>query len=109
MLPLKPPHDVNGLDIEGGTVIVADSEEKLQALIDTLKRESENMGLKINTRKTEVLVASKNLEPPHCNILIDGARIKQSSAFVYLGSIISQDARCNKEIERRILIAKKCI
>ena len=98
--------NINNIRFADDTVIVADSEEKLQALIDTVKRESENMGLKINTRRTEVVVASKNFEPPDCNILIDGARIKQSSAFVYLGSIISQDERCNKEIERRILIAK---
>ena len=38
--------------------------------------------------------------------VINGIRIKQSSSFVYLGSTITQDARCNKEIEKRIIIAK---
>ena len=42
----------------------------------------------------------------HHNILIDGERIKQLSTFTYLGNMITQDARCNKEIEKRILIAK---
>ena len=71
-----------------------------------VKRESEKMGLRINIKKTEVVVASKNPEPPNCNITIDNARVKQASNFVYLGSTITQDARSNKEIERRILIAK---
>ena len=98
--------NINNIRFADDTVIVADSEDKLQALIDTVSRESEGMGLKINIRKTEVVVASKSPEPPECNILIDGIRIKQSSSFVYLGSTITQDARCNREVEKRIMIAK---
>ena len=92
--------NINNIRFADDTVIIADSEEKLQALLDTVKRESENMGLKINIKKTEVVVTSKDQEPPNCNILIDGSRVKQSSSFVYLGSTITQDARCNKEIEK---------
>ena len=98
--------NINNIRFADDTVIIADSEEKLQALLDTVKRESENMGLKINIKKTEVVVTSKDQEPPNCNILIDGSRVKQSSSFVYLGSTITQDARCNQEIEKRIMIAK---
>ena len=87
-------------------VVMADTAEKLRALLDTVKRESERMGLKIHIKKTEVAVASKKPQPPNCNIMIDNTRIKQASSFVYLGSIISQDAKSNKEIEKRILIAK---
>ena len=32
--------------------------------------------------------------------------IKQVSAFNYLGSTITEDARCMKEIKRRIVLAK---
>ena len=88
------------------TVIIADTAEKLQALVEVVKRESEKMGLRINTKKTEVVVASKNPEQPNCNITIDIVRVKKANNFVYLGSTITQDARSNKEIERRILIAK---
>ena len=98
--------NINNIRFADDTVIVADSEEKLQELIDIVKRESENMGLKINKKKTEIVVTSKNPEPPNCNVMIDGTRVKQSSAFTYLGSIITQDARCNKEIEKRIITAK---
>ena len=98
--------NINNIRFADDTVIIADSEEKLQALLDAVRRESENMGLKINIKKTEVVVASKNPEPPICNILIDGTRVKQSSSFVYLGSTITQDARCNTETEKRIMIAR---
>ena len=98
--------NINNIRYADDTVIIADTTEKLQALVDMVKRESEKMGLKINIKKTEVVVASKNSEPPNCNIIIDNTRIKQASNFIYLGSTITQDARSNKEIERRILIAK---
>ena len=88
------------------TVIIADSAEKLQQLMDTVNRESEIMGLKINIKKTEVVVVSKNPEPPNCNITINNERIKQSNNFVYLGSMMTQDGRSKQEIQRRILIAK---
>ena len=64
------------------------------------------MGLRINIKKTEVVVSSKSIDPPQCNIILDGTPIKQSNSFVYLGSMITHDARCNKEIEKRIIIAK---
>ena len=98
--------NINNIRYADDTVIIADTSEKLQALVDVVKRESEKMGLKINIKKTEVVVASKNPEPPNCNIIINNTRIKQANNFVYLGSTISQDARPNREIERRILIAK---
>ena len=44
--------NINNIRFADDTVIIADSEEKLQALLDTVKRESENMGLKINIKKT---------------------------------------------------------
>ena len=74
--------------------------------MDTVNRESELMGLKINIKKTEVVVVSKNSEPPNCNILINNEVIKQSNNFVYLGSMMTQDGRSKQEIQRRILIAK---
>ena len=87
-------------------MLVADTSEKLQALVDVVERESERMGLKINIKKTEVVVATKNSIVPVSNITIDGARVKQSNSFVYLGSTLTSDARPKQEIERRILIAK---
>ena len=98
--------NINNIRYADDTVIIADSAEKLQLLLNTVNRESELMGLKINIKKTEVVVTSKNPEPPNCNILINDERIKQSSNFVYLGSMVTQDGRSNQEIQRRILIAK---
>ena len=98
--------NLNNIRYADDTVLVADTPEKLQALLNVVKRESERMGLNINIKKTEVMVASKKIDPPNCNLYIDNTRIKQVDRFVYLGSTLSQDARSKGEIERRILIAK---
>ena len=98
--------NINNIRHADDTVIIADSAEKLQLLLDTVNRESEQMGLRINIKKTEVVVASKNPEPPNCNILINNERIKQSDHFVYLGSMVTQDGRSKQETQRRILLAK---
>ena len=63
--------NINNIRYADDTVIITDSAEKLQLLVETVNRESELMGLRINVKKTEVIVASKNQEPPHCRILMN--------------------------------------
>ena len=51
------------------------------------------------------MVLSKLITTPTCHIN-DGNILEQVQSFIYLGSFISSDARCEKEIRRRIGIAK---
>ena len=53
-----------------------------------------------------MMVFSKARNPPSCSIRIHGEPLKQVSSFVYLGSLLTQDGRCDKEVRRRIGIAK---
>ena len=39
-------------------------------------------------------------------ITIDRDRIEQDRSFAYLGSLVTDDSRCECEIKRRIAIAK---
>jgi hypothetical protein len=52
------------------------------------------------------MVISKSHVTPVCNIFLDNAQIKQVSRFVYLGSLITSDGKCDEEIKRRIGMAK---
>ena len=79
--------------------------EKLQELRDVTVRASEEKGLMINMDKTKVLVASK-ANTPRIRIEVRGRRIEQAEKFSYLGSIITEDCRCEKEIRTRIGIGK---
>ena len=42
--------NINNIRYADDTVIMADNTEKLQALLDTVKRESERVGLRINIK-----------------------------------------------------------
>ena len=35
-------------------------------------------------------------------ILIEGHKLDQVEQFVYLGSLVTEDGRCTKEVQRRI-------
>ena len=49
---------------------------------------------------------SKKPNSPKVNIAIDGEQIEQVTSCIYLGSIITEDGRSEKEINRRIMIAR---
>ena len=99
--------NVNNIRYADDTVLVADSEEKLQVMLNEIKEESERRGLNINIRKTECMVISKSLPVPRINLRCGNQTVKQVDRFVYLGSMITEDARCEVEVKRRIGIAKK--
>ena len=48
--------DLNGVD---DTMLIADAEEKIQALLDRVIVESEKMALTLNQKKTKYMVISK--------------------------------------------------
>ena len=80
--------------------------EDLQKLLDVVARESELKGLLINCKKTACMIVSKKKDIPRCSLKVKDQIIKQVSAFNYLGSTITEEARCMKEIKRRIVLAK---
>ena len=97
--------NITNLRYADDTILLAESEEDLQKLLDVVVRESELKGLSINC-KTECMVVSKKKDIPRCSLKVKDQIIKQVSAFNYLGSTIIEDAGCMKEIKRRIVLAK---
>ena len=98
--------NVNNIRYADDTTLIADSLEKLKDLIERLDEAGHEKGLNINTKKTKVMVVTKNEQSPKINISINNHNIEQVDQFNYLGSMISQDARCGIEIKRRIILAK---
>ena len=97
---------VNNLRYADDTVIIAESEEQLQCLINVVVTKSEEKCLYLNSAKSFTMVFSKTSQIPTCNINVHGKILEQVHSFVYLGSQFTSDARCEKEIRRRIGIAK---
>ncbi len=74
--------------------------------IDIIDRESEAVGLRINTTKMKTVITKKK-ESPACNITLKGHIWKQVSSFKYLGAVVTSDGRSLQEIRWRVAQAKK--
>ena len=65
---------INKLRYANDAVIIAETEEKLQQLINIVVRESKYKGLYLNGSKSFTMVFSKSTVIPTCNITIHGTR-----------------------------------
>ena len=69
-----------------------------------VKEESENVGLKLNIQKTKII--------PSSNIAswqIDEETVKTVTNFTFLGSKITADGDCSREIKRCLLLGRKAM
>ena len=98
--------NINNIRYADDMVMIADTEEKLQNLVDKLLVECRRMGLRMNKQKTEVMGVTKRSERLLVSINIDGTVLKQVDTFRYLGSLVCEDGRCDAEIKARIGMAK---
>ena len=98
--------NINNIRYADDTVLIADSEENLQRLLDITIEKSEEMGLTLNVKKTECMVISKKAIAPLCDLQIRGQQIKVVKRFKYLGYMITSDGKCITEIKKRIATAK---
>ena len=98
--------NINNIRYADDTVLIADSKENLQRLLDITIEKSEEMGLTLNVKKTECMVISKKAIAPSCNLQSRGQQIKLVKKFKYLGYMITSDGKCITEIKKRIATAK---
>ena len=81
---------------------VAESKEELKSLLMKVKEESEKVGLKLNTQKTEFMASS-----PITSWQIDGETMDIVTDFIFLGSKITADSDCSHEVKRHLLLGRK--
>ena len=74
---------------------MAESEEELKSLLMKVKKESENVGSKLNIQKTKIMASGP--------ITIDGETVETVSDFIFLGSKITADGDCSHEIKKHSL------
>ena len=60
------------------------------------QRGSDTLGMKINIKKTKAMVVSNSLK---INIAIDGQQTEQVTSHMYLGRLITENGRSEKEIK----------
>ena len=67
-----------------------------------VKKESENVGLKLNIQKTKIMASG-----PITSWKIDGETVETVSDFIFLCSKITVDGDCSHEIKRHLLLGRK--
>jgi exonuclease III len=100
--------NITNLRYADDAVLVADKRKKLQAMIDRLNDTCKEYGMEINVKKTKVMIMNKeetsnNLQS---SISLNNVPLEQVSRFKYLGSWISDDAKCEEDIRARVGMAK---
>ena len=93
--------NINDLRYGDDTTLMAESEEELKGLLMKVK-ESEKVGLKLNTQKTKIMASG-----PITSWQIDGETVKRVSDFIFGGSKITADGDCSHEIKKCLLLGRK--
>ena len=78
---------------------MAESKEELKSLLMKVKEKSEEVGLKLNIQKKDVLTSG-----PISSWQIDEEKVETGSDFIFSGSKINADCACSHEIKRRVLL-----
>ena len=73
---------------------MAESEEELESLLLKVKEESENVGLKLNIQKTNIMASG-----PITSWKIDGETTETVTDFILGGSKITADGDCSYELK----------
>ena len=81
---------------------MAGSKEELKSLLMKVKEENENVGLKFNIQKTNIMASG-----PITSWQIDGETVKTVTDFLFLSSKITADGDCSHEIKRALLLERK--
>ena len=93
---------INSLRYADDTTLMAESEQELKNLLMKVKEKSENIVLKLNIQKTEILASG-----PITSWQIDGETVETVTDFIFLSSRITVDGACSHEIKRHLLLGRK--
>ena len=96
--------NINNLRYADDTTLMAENEVELKRFLLKVKEESENVGLKLNIQKTNIM-ASGSIT----SWQIDGETVKTVRDFIFLVSKITADSDYSHEIKRHLLLRIKCM
>ena len=96
--------NINNLRYADDSTLIAESEEELNSLLMKVKEESEKVGLKLSIKKTKIVASH-----PITSCKIDGEKMETVTDFIFLGSKITADGDCSREIKRCLLLERKAV
>ena len=92
--------NINNLRYADDTTLMAENEE-LKSLLMKVEEGSEKVGLKLNIQKTKIMASG-----PITSWQIDGETMETERLY-FLGSKITADGDCSREIKRHLLLGRK--
>ena len=98
--------NINNLRYADDTALLCFCPNDLQMLLNACNEAGKPYGMEMNIKKTKTMVVSKTSPSPRINITLEGSPIQQTNSITYLGSLTTEDGRCEKEVKRRIEIAR---
>ena len=96
--------NINNFRYVDDTTLMAESEEELKSLLMKVKEENERTSLKLNIKKTKIMVSG-----PIISRQIDGGTMETVKDFLFLGSKITADGDGSHEIRRHFLLERKAM
>ena len=94
--------NIHNLRYADDTTVMAESEEELKSLLMKVKEESEKVGLKHKSQKTNIMASG-----PITSWQIDGETVETVADFIFVGSKITADGDYSHEIKRSLLLGRK--
>jgi hypothetical protein len=98
---------INNIRYADDTVLIADSLKSLHQLVEKVNEVSNSYGLKMNLKKTKLLLVSKTATPDtNTNFVINSEPIERVTHYKYLGTWVNEKWDQSQEIKTRIEIAR---
>lgn len=97
---------INNLRYADDLVLLSSDRNGLKTLLKKLHDASTKYNMKINVKKSKYMRMSKKEHRRLTNIDVNGQVFEEVAKYKYLGSEITNDGRCQVEINKRIGIAK---
>ena len=98
---------VDWLMFADDSVLLDDSEEKLERLVQEFGSGCQRRKLSMNETKSKIMKIGKNVEENGANISLNDRRMEKVETYRYLGVDISSDGEIGEEVNNRITEAKK--
>ena len=89
-------------------VLLAESEQELQLLVDRFCMVCSKRKLKINENKTKTMVFDRD-GSGGCEIMVGEVKLEEVREFKYLGSILQNDGKVDREVEGRVVAGARVL
>ena len=101
--------NINNIRYADDMILIADTPEKLQNLVNTIVEVSKKYCMELNTKKTKVMTIARQNEAgiPPLRITVGHEILEEVKKFKYLGTTLHWDGRDEVEVNIRVAIAKK--